>query len=110
MRDETELKWAFNLISSNEVSNTFFVKHGNTYNKFEKYAKAGIRNESFRKWFNKMVKLRIIEFVEYLENSRGKNSELFTLNRIKLLDYLKANNTLYDKSYNSIILHFKAMR
>jgi hypothetical protein len=110
MREETELKWAFNLISANEISNTFFVKNDGTYNLFEKYAEAGIRNESFRKWFNQMIKFKIIEFTGYNKNSKGKDSEVFTLNRIKLLDYLKDNNKLYSKSYGAVILHFKAMR
>jgi len=107
MRNETELKWSFNLIGSNKISNTFWVEKGDTKSNIQKYACCGTNNKIFNNWFNKLIKLGILKFMGNKKNEKGSDSELFSLNRIKLLDYLEKNNSLYNNCYDSVMLHFK---
>ena len=109
MREETELKWAVNLISSSKITNTLIKIRGGTYSDFEKYAQSSSRSSEFRKWFNKFLKLKIIEFMEYYENSKGNPSKLYTLNKTNLLDYLNENNSLYKNTYKAVLFDFTAI-
>lgn len=95
MREETELKWAGNLISRKELYNNLLEYSSATYPEFEKYANAGTNNKRFREWFRKLIDLEIIKFVNCQKNWQGKDSENYSLDKKKLKSYIEKTNILY---------------
>lgn len=95
MREETELKWASNLVSRKELYNNLLEFSSATYPEFEKYANAGTNNNRFKNWFKKLIDLEIIEFTGYQKNGQGKDSETYSIDKKKLKTYIEKTNVLY---------------
>jgi hypothetical protein len=89
MREEKEIRWIINLITSKEFANTLFKRKGGSLCDFETCANNSSRDKEFNKWFKYLVEIKIITFLESKENSKGSPTKIYLLDKSKLFKYLK---------------------
>jgi hypothetical protein len=106
MKEETEIKWAVNLLDSEKS----LSKQGGKISEYENFCQAPTNSKEFRLWFKKMVKEEIITFMKYQESSMGGiPTKIYKLGRMKLINYLN-NFDLYKKAYNVILEDYFAIK
>jgi len=103
MKELTEFYWIVNLLSDNELADTFLFKNGGSIKEFEKKAKASINNSEFRKWFHQMISSDIIVSMGHEENTHGIDTKIYTIKKILMINHL--NELDIYKKVHPIAIH-----
>jgi len=85
MKEDREFKWMINLLSSNNFSNNLFYVNGGRFSDFEICANNSARDKYFSKWFKFLLKEKVVNFLEYKENSKGRPFKIYSLDKNKLI-------------------------